>query len=114
MHKFRDCGQTEHELTYYGILVDTASITYIRNADVIELWDAEPYEAEEKEPKWIWYIETKNEELMYPIIQPCNCNWNLRWSRNGQVITEEKVKYFTDEDYKLYHSQFLCIDKLEE
>ena len=114
LHKFPDCGWKEHELTYYGILVDTASITYIRNADKIELWDVEPYGAEEKEPKWIWYIETQNEELMYPIVQPCNCNWNLRWSRKGQVLKEEKVKYFTDEDYELYSSPFLYLDKLEE
>ncbi|MFV0467218.1 MAG: GNAT family N-acetyltransferase [Lachnospiraceae bacterium] len=114
LSKFPDCGLTEHELTYYGILVDTASKTYIKNADKIELWDVEPYEAEGKEPKWTWYIETQNEVLLYPIIQPCNCNWNLRWSRNGQVITEEKVKYFTDEDYEVYCSRFLYIDKLEE
>ena len=37
LRKFPDCGQTEHELTYYWILVDTASITYISNADKIEL-----------------------------------------------------------------------------
>lgn len=112
--KFPNCGQTEHELTYYGVLVDTASTEYISTADKIELWDVEPYEAEETEPKWTWYVEIQEEELLYPIIQPCNCNWNLRWSRNGIVLKEEKVKYFTDEDYELYCSQFLYIHELKE
>lgn len=93
--RFTDCGQTEHELTYYGVL-----------------WDVEPYEAEETNPKGIWYIEIQDDRLLYPIIQPCNCNWNLRWSRNGTVIKEAKVKYFTDEAYKLYCDQFLYIKEL--
>lgn len=110
--RFPDCGQTEHELTYYGVLEDTASTSYLSHADKIELWDVEPYEAGETNPKWIWYIEIQDDRLLYPIIQPCNCNWNLRWSRNGTVIKEAKVKYFTDEDYELYCDQFLYIEEL--
>lgn len=113
LNKLPDCGYTEHELTYYVILVDTASIINIRNADKIELWDVEPYKAARKEPKWTWYIETQNGDLMHPIIQPCNQDWNLRWCRNSQVLKEEKIKYFTDEAYELYRSKFLYIDKLE-
>jgi GNAT superfamily N-acetyltransferase len=48
LQKLPDCGYTEHELAYYGILVDTASTTYKRNSDKIELWDVEPYGVEEK------------------------------------------------------------------
>jgi GNAT superfamily N-acetyltransferase len=114
LQKLPNCGYTEHELTYYVILVDTASTSYIMNADTIELWDAEPYEVEGKEPKWIWYIETQNKEWIYPIIQPCNCNWKLRWSRNGKVLREEKVKYFTDVNHELYFSPLLYIDDLAE
>lgn len=110
--RFPDCGQTEHELTYYGVLEDTASTSYLSHADKIELWDVEPYEAGETNPKWIWYIEIQDDRLLYPIIQPCNCNWNLRWSRNDTVIKEAKVKYFTDEDYELYCDQFLYIEEL--
>lgn len=110
--KFPNCGYTEHELTYYGVLVNTASTAYISNMDKIELWDVEPYEAEEKNPRWTWYVEKQKDMLLYPIIQPCNCNWNLRWSRNGIVLKEGKVKYFTDEDYELYHSKFLYIYQL--
>lgn len=112
--KFPNCGLTEHNLTYYKILVDTASTTYISNVDRIELWDVEPYQAKNKEPKWVWYIEIEDEILLYPIIQPCNCNWKLRWSRNGTILKEGKVKYFTDFDDELYNSQFLYIDELCE
>jgi hypothetical protein len=59
-------------------------------------------------------METLNKELIYPIIQPCNCNWNLRWSRNGKVLREEKVKCFTEDYLELYSSPFLYINKLEE
>lgn len=112
--KFPDCGYTEHELTYYGVLVDTASTVYTSNMDKIELWDVEPDEAERTNPRWTWYVKTQKEMLLYPIIQPCNCNWNLRWSRNGVVLKEKKVKYFTNEYNELYHSNFLYIDKLKE
>ncbi len=112
--KFPDCGYTEHELTYYGVLVDTASTVYISNMDKIELWDVEPYEAEGTNPRWTWYVETQKGMLLYPIIQPCNCNWNLRWSRNGVVLKEKKVKYFINEYNELYYSNFLYIDKLKD
>lgn len=112
--KLPECGCAEHELTYYMFLVDTASIEYINMSDKIELWDTEPYKAKEKKPKWTWYVEIKNGVLSYPIIHPCNCNWNLRWSRNGQVLKEEKVKYFTNDDFELYNSPFLYIDELKE
>ena len=110
--KFPDCGYTEHELTYYGVLIDVASTTYIKDADKIELWDVEPYEVDGKQPKWIWYIEFEADKLLYPIVHPCNCNWNLRWSRNDVVLKEEKVKYFTDKAFEVYRSEFLCIERL--
>ena len=110
--KYPDCWYSEHSLTYYGVLVDVASTTYISNADKIELWDVEPCDADETTPKWTWYIENDTDGLLYPIVQPCNCNWNLRWSRNGVVVKEEKVKYFTGEYLELFRSRFLYIDKL--
>ena len=110
--KLHDCGYTEHELTYYGILIDVASTIYINNAEKIELWDVEPYEATEVEPRWTWYIENDEGKLLYPILHPCNCNWNLRWSRNGDVLKEDKIKYFTNKDFELFKSKFLYIEKL--
>lgn len=110
--KLHDCGYTEHELTYYGVLIDVASTIYLDNAEIIELWDVEPYEAMEAEPRWTWYIENNEGKLLYPILHPCNCNWNLRWSRNGEVLKEGKIKYFTNKDFELFKSKFLYIEKL--
>lgn len=110
--KLHDCGYTEHELTYYGVLIDVASTIYLDNAEIIELWDVEPYEAMEAEPRWTWYIENDEGKLLYPILHPCNCNWNLRWSRNGEVLKEGKIKYFTNKDFELFKSKFLYIEKL--
>lgn len=108
--KFR---YSQHELTYYSILADTASSNYIEGADIIELWDVEPVWAEDVEPKWIWYVEIKNNELILPIVHPCDCNWQIRWSRNGKVLKEEKVKYFTKKNFEFYYDKFLIISDLK-
>lgn len=112
--KFPECEVGEHELTYYKILVDTALVENNSTNDKIELWDVDHYQAEDKEPKWTWYIEMDNGVLLNPIIHPCNCNWRLRWSRNNQVIREEKVKYFTSNTMELYDFPFLHITELKE
>ena len=111
--KLYNCGYTEHELTYYDVLVEVASTTDISKSDKIELWDVEPYQATGKSPRWTWFIDICGDKLNLPIVHPCNCNWNLCWSRNGVVIKEEKVKYFTTEDYELYRSKFLYIEELK-
>lgn len=110
--KLYDCGYTEHELTYYDVLVDIASSENISNGDKIELWDVEPYESAEISPRWTWFVEICGDRLTLPIVHPCNCNWNLRWSRNGVVLKEEKVKYFTNKDFELFRCKFLYIEKL--
>ena len=112
--KLPECGRTEHERSYYMILIETASIEHIGIADKIELWDVEPDKIDEKDAKWIWYVEIKNGVLLHPIIQPCNWNWNIRWSKNNQVIREGKVKYFTNINFELYYYPFLYIDELKE
>lgn len=112
--KFPECIHTEHKLTYYMVLVDIASSKNISMANKIELWDVEPDEADKKKPKWTWYVEMKNGVLKYPIIQPCDCNWYLRWSRNNRVLKGGKVKYFTNENFGLYRSSFLYIYELKE
>lgn len=108
------CGRTENELTYYTILVDIAPVERVDMIDKVELWNVEPHEIQRKRPKWTWYVKNKNGVLDKPIIQPCDCNWNLRWSKNGQVVKEGKVKYFTNEDYELYSYPFLYIDELKD
>ena len=111
--KLYDCGYTEHELIYYDVLVDVASPENISDGDKIELWDVEPYESVEISPRWTWFVEICGDELALPIVHPCNCNWNLRWSHNGIVVKEEKIKYFTNKDFELFRSKFLYIEKLK-
>ena len=111
--KLYNCGNFEHELTYYDVLVEVASTTDTSKSDKIELWDVEPYQATENLPQWTWFVDICEDKLNLPIIQLCNCNWNLRWSRNGAVIKEEKVKYFTEKEYELFRSKFLYIEELK-
>lgn len=110
--KMHNCGYFEHELTYYKTIVRTASTVYIKGLDVVELWDVEPYMAEGLHSKWKWYVDVRNGKLTYPIISPCNYDWKLSWSRNGTVVKEDKVKYFTDEDFELYTDSMLYIKLL--
>lgn len=112
--KLPECGRTEPDLTYYMILVETASIKSMEAMDKIELWDVESYEAKTKKPKWTWYVKIKDGVLLYPIIHPCNPDWNMCWSRNGQIIKQEKVKRFTREDFELYCYPFLYIVELKK
>ena len=112
--KLPDCGCTENELTYYTILVDIAPMERENMIDKVELWNVEPHEIQRKRPKWTWYVKNTDGVLDKPIIHPCDCNWNLRWSKNGQVVREGKVKYFTNEDYELYSYPFLYIDELKD
>lgn len=112
LQDFPDCGSYEHELTYYQLLVDTASIEQGIKSDKIELWDTRPNLSMNKEPKWIWYIELKDGALLNPIIQPCDCNWQLRWTKNNEVVRVEKVKYFTNVKFELWESKILYIEKL--
>lgn len=89
--KFPDRGYADPELTYYKPLIKTKVISEtncLKNK--IELWDLEPYQANEKPAKWTWNIDDNK----YPILVPCNSNWKLRHTKNGQIIKEEKVKYF--------------------
>jgi GNAT superfamily N-acetyltransferase len=109
LQKVPYCGYTMNTLTYYGLLIESASGKFTRGTDKIELWDVEPYKASLHDPKWTWYITANKEKLDYPIIHPCNCNWFMRWSRNDNVIKEDKVKHFTDVDY---NKPFLVIERI--
>lgn len=111
--KMPDIGYTQHDLTYYDILVQTAATSYSDCLYQIELWDVEPYMDEGISAKWRWYIEINSGLLLYPIIQPCNCDWKIKLSRGGNILKEGKVKYFTDENYEIYERPFLHIKNLD-
>lgn len=67
----------------------------MQNNDILKLWDCEPYQANENEPKWLWNLEYKpgNKTLIKPIIFPAYKDWQLGLMKNEEQI-EKKVKYF--------------------
>lgn len=110
--KFPDRGYSESDLTYYKPLIEVSSNKNGIAEHKIELWNVEPYQIKDKLPKWTWFIELSGDRLNKPILQPCNCNWNLRWSINGTIIKEEKVKYFGNNKNRIEFSPFLYIEQL--
>lgn len=112
--KFPKRGYSESDLTYFKPLIEvqTTSINgHYENK--VELWDVEPYQKKKNSPKWTWNVKIINNKLLLPIIQPCNCNWNLKWTKNGKTIKEDKVKYF-DTKNRIEYSPFLYIKELIE
>lgn len=62
----------------------------------LELWNVEPISVKGQPPKYSWGMEYKgiDRELRHPIIFPVNDEWNIKWSRNGQVLYSGKIKKF--------------------
>lgn len=112
--KFPARGYSESDLTFYKPIIDV-SITTEKPNDLnkLELWDVELYQSNDKKSRWTWNIESKNGKLLKPIIQPCNVNWNVRWTKNGKIIKEAKVKYFSSTN-PIEFSPFMYVSKLEE
>lgn len=101
------------KLTYYKPLVDVCkSSPDFEIANKIELWDKEPHEAINMIAAWCWEIDKGDGVLANPIIHPASIDWNIRWTKNGKIITEDKVKYFSRENPILF-GPFICITKLE-
>ncbi len=113
--KFPSRGYSESELTYFKPLIEynAPHNKDIDCADKIELWNVEPYMKDRTEPNWIWDAKLSRTELLFPILYPCNPNWNIRWSRNEKTIIEDKVKYFSRENPIDYYP-FVFIEKLSE
>lgn len=113
--KFPDRGYSESDLTFYKPIIEVQSSTEIPNSlNKLELWDVEPYQATITNPYWSWDIELENNKLIKPIIQPCNINWNLRWTKNGKIVKEDKVKYFSNSDNPIEFSPFMYVEQLKE
>lgn len=76
--------------------------------EALELWDCEPWGADDRLPAWTWEIirQPGTNRLIKPIIFPCKRDWMLRWRKGDVTICEEKVKYFKPEslldDYLVY------------
>lgn len=110
--KFPKRGYSESELTFFKpLIIVTKSQTNVDENNKLELWNLEPYEIKDSKPKWIWEVDLNN---FIPILHPCNSNWNLRWTKNGKIVKEGKVKYFTNKSNPIEFSPFIYIEKLIE
>lgn len=84
------------ELSYYKPLINTTIQSQTFNLkNKLELWDVEPHLASSTNPKWCWEIKSLNQKLDNPIFHPANPNWNIRLTINGEILKEDKVKYFS-------------------
>lgn len=110
--KFPNRGYSESELTFFKpLIIVNKSQTNVDENNKLELWNLEPYNVKDSKPKWVWNIDESN---FMPILHPCNSNWNIRWTKNGKIVKEDKVKYFTNKNNQIEFSQFIYIEKLRE
>lgn len=112
LEKISDDIRGIHELSYYKILVKTASTKPIINSEKIELWNVDFTEVEGKYPIKTWYVKSNEYHLTKPLIYPCNYDWYLRWTKNGEIIFENELICITDYDDKFYRRPFLIITDL--
>ena len=103
--KFPERGYTDPDLSYYKPLIQIKVLSETNNlTDKIELWDLEPYQLKGQTAKWTWNIKDNK----YPILIPCNSNWILILTKGGQLIKQDKVKYY-DEKKEIEIGPFLYI-----
>ena len=81
--------------------------------EYIELWDKEIYKQSIIESKWRWDIKfkTNSNMLTLPIIHPCDKEWRIQWVKDKQIIQNDKVKYFNDQEIRF--GDFLIINELK-
>lgn len=111
--KFPSGVNTASKLTYFKPLIKTQPFTEVDNAsNKLELWNIEAHRKNDFKPKWTWKIKSEKNLLEFPIIHPCNGDWNLKWTKNGEVIKEHQVKRF-DLKNKIDYCPFLVIKELK-
>jgi len=94
-HEVKANGNKELYKTIVADLRPTSSARNI-SAEIIELWDSEPRIAVNSEANWSWQVKFNRgtRELSKPIVQPAYRDWRLKWSIDGKVLKDDKVKYF--------------------
>ena len=67
----------------------------------------------ENPARWIWKVEylNKTNQLLTPIIYPCDKDWRLRYIENGKEIYDGKMKRFNGG--KNSFEGFLIVDQME-
>ena len=88
--KFPPRGYSESDLYYYRPLIEVNLPVDEATDNKLELWDMQPYAINGKRPKWIWDINSNSQ----PVLHPCNGDWNLRLTKKGVVLKEDRVKCF--------------------
>lgn len=83
----------------------------VETGDKIELWNDEPYMTRNILPKYTWNIDfiKDTRKLRKPIIHPGHYEWRIRWTSNGQIVVDDKVKYF---GIDIGFGTFIIIDEL--
>lgn len=97
----------------YRVLIPSLQTSQAGVGETIELWNDEPYIALSSSPNYIWNLEFKQggRELVKPIVHPSHYDWRMRWSDNGKVIKDSKVKHFGSEiDFR----RFIIISELPQ
>ncbi|WP_158285114.1 GNAT family N-acetyltransferase [Arenibacter aquaticus] len=78
----------------------------------ILLWECKGYRKERENPKYQWELQFENDgkTLQKPIIQPAYYKWNLQAIINGEIILEEEIERFPNNNVE--HGNFLIIREL--
>ena len=113
LEKIPEAIRDINKLSYFKLLVKTASVEEIIDGEKIELWNVDITEVEENHPIKTWYVNSNEYHLREPLIYPCNPNWYLRWSKNEEIFFEGEVVYLNDYD-EYYRRPFLFITDLIE
>ena len=81
-------------------------------AEVIELWNDEPYLAMNQNPVWQWGIKYKlnSQELSLPIIHPACYEWQICWRTDQEIHVKDKIKRF--DKAKIEYGNFIIIKEL--
>tara|TARA_R110002012_G_scaffold253877_1_gene432914 strand:- start:12925 stop:13632 length:708 start_codon:yes stop_codon:yes gene_type:complete len=117
---WRKCGFVDFQLPddshihMFKLLTETLKTITNPNSektDFVRLWDCEPNEARQTEPKWIWeldYIEN-SKTLIKPIVIPVFTKWQLELHRESNIISRSMNRFPIR---KWIRSRFLVIKEI--
>lgn len=115
---FKNFPPLPHEtrIWMYRTLVPSLENTKEENqlTEVIELWEAEPYQISNQKPRWIWEISYKNNsnKLSLPIIKAAYYKWQLCWRIGDTILFKNSIDRFTNS--KIEYGNFLIITELHQ
>lgn len=109
-HEYRWNGRNKE---LYKILIPyLCQKEYNDEKEFIELWNDEPYRTSKLDSTWKWELKFNEGTriLKNPIIYPCHYDWRIRWTAEGKVIKDDKIKYFSKGEF--YFGGFLIVNDL--